>query len=611
MRASPVRSARSTVAASVLVLVLGSHLACNSIAGLNDLSFTASDPEEPICEPFATKSCYHGPEGTEGIGPCKAGIQTCFPDGSAYGLCDGEVLPSAEVCGNPIDEDCSGAPDNGCPCEPGAKQSCYTGPEGTVNVGLCKAGVQICLDDGTSYGPCEDEVVPTAESCSTPEDDDCDGSSACGAPTTTFTAGDAARQQLFAIDAGPNGEIAFAGSHVGTLSLGNFTLDAGVNASDAFVAVRDGQQGFALGLGFGDPAFTDVTEGVAVSPQGDLLITGSVSGPVDFGNGQLVPSGFVNSDIFVARFDASGQALWSFLFGDNNDQTGRRVAVSPTENIFLAGNFSGDVDFGGGVVAPGAGNQDAFLTAFSPEGVASWAVTATGQKDQVVMDLAVTPTGEAVLAISAAADVVIEGVTHQVQQDDVVLVKVQDTGDVAWVAVAGDVSPQVPNAVTVTSGGDIVVVGEMQGAMVLGGCTITATNGIDAFVAQLTANGSCTWAKVYAAANAQRATAVATDSVGNIIVAGIFQGSVDFGDGQMVTSDGVDVFILALDPSGATVWKQILSGSGNAYATDVAVASSGSITVGGYFDGDLDFGDGAGPITSQGDRDLFLVDLSP
>ena len=64
-------------------------------------------------------------------------------------------------------------------CEPGTTQDCYTGPPGTVNVGACSTGIETCNEEGTGFGPCEDEVVPTVEMATapgeTPVDEDCDG----------------------------------------------------------------------------------------------------------------------------------------------------------------------------------------------------------------------------------------------------------------------------------------------------------------------------------------------------------------------------------------------------------------------------------------------------
>jgi hypothetical protein len=66
-----------------------------------------------VCAPGANQSCYTGPAGTQGVGACRAGTQTCDAAGQ-WGPCLGEVTPVAEVCGDGIDNDCDGVADDGC-----------------------------------------------------------------------------------------------------------------------------------------------------------------------------------------------------------------------------------------------------------------------------------------------------------------------------------------------------------------------------------------------------------------------------------------------------------------------------------------------------------------
>jgi hypothetical protein len=73
------------------------------------------------------------------------------------------------------DEDCDGKTDEGCACVPGQTQTCYTGAEGTLNKGICRAGSMICDETGKA-GSCMNEVKPGVETCSNLNaDDDCDG----------------------------------------------------------------------------------------------------------------------------------------------------------------------------------------------------------------------------------------------------------------------------------------------------------------------------------------------------------------------------------------------------------------------------------------------------
>jgi hypothetical protein len=61
-------------------------------------------------------------------------------------------------------------------CAPGDEEACYEGPDGTLDVGRCQAGVRTCGDDGR-WGACEGQVLP-AEVDGIPcngIDDNCDG----------------------------------------------------------------------------------------------------------------------------------------------------------------------------------------------------------------------------------------------------------------------------------------------------------------------------------------------------------------------------------------------------------------------------------------------------
>ena len=131
-----------------------------------------------VCNPGTSEFCYSGPPGTETTGLCRAGLRQCLEDGSGFGPCEGEVTPVPETCATPGDDDCDGQINEegaDCQCLPGTSLPCYSGPAGTLGVGACVGGTQVCQNSGTSYGPCMGEVVPLPETCLTPVDDDCDG----------------------------------------------------------------------------------------------------------------------------------------------------------------------------------------------------------------------------------------------------------------------------------------------------------------------------------------------------------------------------------------------------------------------------------------------------
>ncbi len=104
----------------------------------------------------------------------------CAPRG-AYNTANGAdcddtrptVNPNGlEIC-NGLDDDCDTYVDED-PVDPTAplRQTCYSGPSDTLNVGACHAGLQAC--DGGAWAACADERVPMPELCDG-IDGDCDG----------------------------------------------------------------------------------------------------------------------------------------------------------------------------------------------------------------------------------------------------------------------------------------------------------------------------------------------------------------------------------------------------------------------------------------------------
>ncbi|MCB9643051.1 MAG: hypothetical protein H6728_08255 [Myxococcales bacterium] len=114
---------------------------------------------------------YPGPAGTENVGECKAGVQLC-QNGQWNVACSEQVTPQTDVCDGK-DNDCDGQIDN----QPGSNnklaRACYTGPQGTENVGTCKGGNQQCVNG--DWSTCQGQVIPKDELCANNQDEDCDG----------------------------------------------------------------------------------------------------------------------------------------------------------------------------------------------------------------------------------------------------------------------------------------------------------------------------------------------------------------------------------------------------------------------------------------------------
>ena len=116
------------------------------------------------CADGDTRPCYEGPEGTEGVGACAAGVSTCA-DGE-WGRCMDQIRPAQVDACDGTDEDCNGVVDD----SPGTGAACAVGQ------GVCAMeGVRIC-DPETGGLRCDAEAPgdPGVEICND-LDDDCDG----------------------------------------------------------------------------------------------------------------------------------------------------------------------------------------------------------------------------------------------------------------------------------------------------------------------------------------------------------------------------------------------------------------------------------------------------
>jgi len=156
---------------------------CTADAGQAEICNGLDDDCDDRSDEAIEESCYDGATGCEAAagayrcsGLCSAGVRQCVA--GVLGDCEGQRTPAAgDACTQTgelaADEDCDGTIDEGCPCTD-APQACYSGSAETRDVAPCHAGTQTCTNTG--FGPCEGQMLPSAETCANAgADDDCDG----------------------------------------------------------------------------------------------------------------------------------------------------------------------------------------------------------------------------------------------------------------------------------------------------------------------------------------------------------------------------------------------------------------------------------------------------
>lgn len=349
--------------------------------------------------------------------------------------------------------------------------------------------------------------------------------------------------------------------------------------------------------------------GIAVDPEGNVIVAGLFRGTIDFGQGPLLSAG--GADIFLAKLDREGNAVWSRRFGSAEDQTATAVATDSLGNIILAGTFNGTIDLGEDVFQNEPLQQDVFVAKLDGDANHIWSRHFKGTS-AIFPYLAVDPvTGDVHVAASFSGSMDPgSGAVTSAGQLDVLLVKLSSAdGATLWQHQYGDVEQQVVSGVAVDSVGSTVVVGSFRGVLAIDGTVVTNNSGSDdIFVARFDAGGSRDWAKRFYSGGHDAAFGVATDNAGGIMLAGKAEQGINFGCGAVAGVDLGSHHVVRLTPVGNCSWSMVVEGSGNVIPVALASDYDGELFVSGMVDGAIQTVDGE--LSSSGSFDTFLYRLN-
>lgn len=438
------------------------------------------------------------------------------------------------------------------------------------------------------------------------------------------TYGDAGEDFATAVVPYPDGSVLLAGSFAGTVDFGGGPLESDAFGRDAFV-VKVGPDGaHRLSKKFGG-ADADCPVRAALGPTGEVaLLLGG--GPMGLGclagaEGGDDPSlGSGNTSFRVEVLDAAGDSAASFPLcsGCSPDAVGPRgIAFDASGAIYVAGSFAGTLNLGGADLVA-AGFSDVFVAKFSPSGahVYSRAFPAGAGVTAAVTDLAVAPSGEAIVLGVLDGPLTFGAATLDAAYLDVFVAKLDALGAPVWSKAVRNAWSFVAPRLALDEAGGVFLAGDFAGEVDFGGGPLVsgpADEGTtDGYVAKLGPDGAHLFSRRIGEApgpvrDLSAATALAVDPAGGVVVTGSFSGSIEAG-GTVLDAIGYgDTFLVAFDPSGAATAAKRFGGA-DAYQLDqlVALDPDGAVLAAGTFSGTVDFGQG--PAAAEGDPELLFDD---
>jgi hypothetical protein len=182
-------------------------------------------------------------------------------------------------------------------------------------------------------------------------------------------------------------------------------------------------------------------------------------------------------------------------------------------------------------------------------------------------------------------------------------------GGYQWLTHAGGTGAAEGFGVAVDGADQVFATGAFGGTLDLGSGPVVGAGLTDVYLLALSAAGAYRWSLGFGGPGPDRGIAVATDSGGNLALAGYFSQTVSFGGADLVSAGQEDLFVATFAPNAMPRWSRRLGDAKFNWAVAVDFDDADNAVVTGWFDDAADFG--AGALPGAGGHDIFVAKYSP
>ncbi|MBI2968314.1 MAG: SBBP repeat-containing protein [Bacteroidetes bacterium] len=369
---------------------------------------------------------------------------------------------------------------------------------------------------------------------------------------------------------------------------------------------------------------SDEAYSVTTDDSGKLYVVGYFgSSSITFGSYTLTNKNAGTPDIFLAKYDAAGNVLWTASAGGTDNDYAYSVATNRNGDIYVVGWFQSDsITFGSTTLTnannSGFYNDDLFITKYNAAGNVLWTQGARGIFSDEALSVTTDSSGNIYMAGWFASDTISIGSDTLTNANigsftpDIFLAKYDKTGNVLWVRGGGGSGDDRTTSVTTDDSNNVYIVGFFESPSITFGSTTLATANVgsfDMFIVKYDEDGNVLWAKAAGGTNALGAYSVATDISGNIFVLGGFQSpSITFGSNTLTNVGSRDIFLTKYDEAGNVLWAKAAGGTEYDYASSISTDLNGSVYIAGSFRSySITFNSDTLTNKNAGTPDIFLA----
>jgi hypothetical protein len=342
------------------------------------------------------------------------------------------------------------------------------------------------------------------------------------------------------------GEIEGNGD-VATFQNSSVTLTA-VGSNDIMLAKYDLDGNIQWARSAGGIAHEKII-GITADNSGNVYVCGAFREVLPF-NGSTSITSQGHNDIFVAKYDANGNFQWVRNAGSTGRDEGKSIKCDAAGNVYVCGMFEGTVDFWGQSYSAPNGYFDMFLAKFDASGNVIWVNNAGGDYDDVGWGVTIDNAGMVYVAGEFNAYAHFGAIAIPTSGSaDIFVACYNSAGNISWVKSAGGDLVDKARGIA-TDGTHLYITGQFGATANFGGISLSAADSSDVFMARLDNSGTFNWATsvggtadVYEELSYESGDAISADGFGNVYVTGgILNGGI-FGGTSVSAFDRTDVFV--------------------------------------------------------------------
>jgi DNA primase len=213
----------------------------------------------------------------------------------------------------------------------------------------------------------------------------------------------------------------------------------------------------------------DRADFVTTDPSGSVYVGGVFSNTVDFdpGAGTDNRTSAGGLDVFLSKYDTSGNYQWTKTVGGTGTDYVNSVAVDSSGNVYAAGYYSNTVDFDPGAGVDNhtsAGSIDAFFSKYDASGNYQWTKTWGGTESDSSRSVTTNPSGNVYVSGQFRTTIDFDpgaGTDNRTSAGsyEVFLTKYDTSGNYQWTKTWGGTGSDYTYSVAVDSSGKVYAAG--------------------------------------------------------------------------------------------------------------------------------------------------------